>query len=80
MQGLAIFAKVLCASHEFAQMLEDLRRSSADLSPRPAQSVDWRSPKGRDDGCKRRVVVESATFLGSSVSITRFLIYIYIYI
>lgn len=68
MQSLTVFAKVLCARHEPAHLLKNSRCAATDLAPSPTQTVDRGSSKGRNDGGKGRVVVESAAFLFSRIS------------
>jgi hypothetical protein len=63
MQGLTVFTKVLGARHEPTHLLQNRRRAATNLAPSPTETVDGGGSKGRNDGGKGRVVVESAAFL-----------------
>lgn len=63
MKCFAVFAKVLCACHESSHLLEDSRSAPANLSPRPAESMNRSGSKRRDDGRERGVIIERTAFL-----------------
>jgi hypothetical protein len=62
-QLLSVISKVLRATHKLAHALERSHRPCIHGSPRPIQTMDRRSAKGRDDRSECREIVQSAAFL-----------------